>query len=153
MFKKIDHTVNAPSKHIFIWDGTCGFCKFWKTRWEAKTRNCIAFKTYQDYASKFPDIPLKEFQKASRLIETDGKIYSGPDSAYRSLWHTGKQLLHNLYKSSMFFRSISDRLYNHIAKNRGFYFKVTKVLFGTNPLSLKPYWVLYLIFIIILILV
>lgn len=151
MFEKIAITKNPPTHHIFLWDGQCGFCKFWKTRWENKTTGKIRFRAYQDKATSFPDIPLKEFKKASRLIEVDGHVYSGPDSAYRTLWHTGSKTWHKLYKTSSLFRYLSDHSYNHIAKNRGFYFKVTKLFFGKDPLNLKPYWLLYLVIIALLI--
>lgn len=151
MFGKIKHTSYPPSQNILIWDGECGFCKFWKTRWEAKTQGKVVFETYQNSASKFKDFPLKEFKKASRLIEPDGKIYSGPDSAYRSMWHSGNKFWHKLYASNTFFESISNHGYNHIAKNRSFYFKVTKLLFGKDPLHLKAYWLLYLAGIILII--
>ncbi|MCP9199874.1 DCC1-like thiol-disulfide oxidoreductase family protein [Gramella sp. GC03-9] len=145
MFKKFEYTENPPSEDTMIWDGKCGFCKFWKTRWEVKTKGILKFETYQDAAHKFPDIPLKEFKKASRLIETDGKVYDGPDSAYRSLWHTGTKRWHQYYNSSSLFRKMSDHAYNHIAKNRSFYFSVTKMMFGKDPLNFKPYWLLYLV--------
>ena len=152
MFKKIEDTKYPPSVHTFVWDGDCGFCKFWKTRWEEKTRGKIIYKTYQQIASEFPDIPLKEFKKASRLIETDGKVYAGPDSAYRSLWHTNRKSYHQLYSRSKFFQTLSDHGYNHIAKNRHFYFQVTKYLFGDDPQKLKPYWLLYLVGLLLIIL-
>jgi len=144
MFGKIDHTQYPPTKNILIWDGDCGFCKFWKTRWQQKTEDKVDFETYQNSSHKFNDIPLKEFKKASRLIEVDGKIYSGPDSAYRSLWHAGNKRWHEIYNSSSLFEYISDHGYNHIAKNRSFYFKLTKILFGNDPLNLKLYWLIYL---------
>jgi predicted DCC family thiol-disulfide oxidoreductase YuxK len=152
LFRKIENTKYPPSQNILIWDGDCGFCKFWKTRWEEKTQGIIQFSTYQEVASEFPDIPLKEFKKASRLIEPDGKIYSGPDSAYRSMWHAGNKFQHRLYRKKYWFRNFSDHAYNHIAKNRSFYFKVTKLFFGDNPLQLKPYWLIYLIVIILILL-
>lgn len=151
MFKKIEYTSHPPSQNILVWDGDCGFCKFWKTRWEAKTKGKIEFKTFQTTAENFPDIPLKEFKKASRLIETDGKIYSGPDSAYRSLWHAGNHIYHELYKKSGWFKYLSDHGYNHIAKNRHFYFQLTKFLLGDNPMRLKHYWILYLSIIVLIV--
>lgn len=153
MFGKIEHTKYPPFQNVLIWDGDCGFCKFWKTRWQSKTGDKILFETYQAFAKHFPDIPLKEFKKASRLIEIDGSVYSGPDSAYRSLWHAGNKKWHKLYKSSSVFRSLSNHGYNHIAKNRSFYFKLTKALFGKNPLHLKPYWFLYILVIGLLVIV
>ena len=151
MFEKIKYTKYPPSHHTLVWDGDCGFCKFWKTRWEEKTREKIQFRTFQEVASEFPDIPLKEFKKASRLIETDGRLYSGPDSAYRSLWHANKKTYHELYKKSKWFEKLSDHGYNHIAKNRHFYFQITKFLFGDEPLKIKPYWLVYLLIILLII--
>lgn len=144
LFKKLQYTKNPPARNTLVWDGECGFCNFWKTRWEQKTKDRISFETYQQSSAKFPDIPLKEFKKASRLIETDGKIYSGPDSAYRSIWHSGTKFWHNCYSQNKIFRSFSDHAYNHIAKNRRFYWKLTMAFFGDNPEKLKPYWLAYL---------
>lgn len=152
MFKKFSHTEYKPSKNMLIWDGKCGFCKFWKTRWEARTKGKIWFETYQSSADQFPDIPLNEFKKASRLIEMDGKVYSGPDSAYRSLWHAGNRKWHEFYQKYSWFRWLSDHGYNHIAKNRHFYFSLTKLLFGREPLNIKPFWILYLMLIVLILL-
>ena len=150
MFGKIEHTSYPPAKNILIWDGKCGFCKFWKTRWQMKTDEIIEFKTFQEISEAFPDIPLKEFKKASRLIETDGKVYSGPDSAYRSLWHANNKLWHRLYSNNNFFRRISDHGYNHIAKNREIYWKVTRLLFGKDPKNPKFNWIYPIIGLIII---
>ena len=150
MFKKIEHTLYPPKKPMLVWDGDCGFCKFWKTRWELKTNGQIEFRTYQEVAKNFPDIPLKEFKKASKLIEPNGQVYNGPDSAYRSLYYSGNKIWHNLYASHKIFQSISDHAYNHIAKNRSFYFKITKIMVGNQPKSLKHFWIFYLLLLIAL---
>ena len=85
MFTKFYRTNYPPTeKPMMVWDGECGFCKYWVTRWKMYTGDRITYKTYQEVASQFKDIPLKEFKKASRLIEPNGSVYSGPDSAYRS---------------------------------------------------------------------
>ncbi len=148
MFQKILQTKFPPSeKPLLIWDGTCGFCKYWVTRWKAATGDTLEYKTYQEAASQFPDIPLKEFKKASRLIETNGRMYSGPDSAYRCYDYVENKnyLFHHWYEQNQFFRKLSDHGYNFIAKNRPFMFRLTKIMFGSNPLQLKPYWLLYIL--------
>lgn len=131
---------------VLVWDGECGFCKYWVTRWKHLTRGKIQFSTYQEVAAQFPDIPLKEFKKASRLIEPDGVVYSGPDSAYRSYTYAQQSLpWHRWYVSYPLFRWLSDHGYNHIAKHRPLYFTLTKACFGNDPVHLKPYWVLYIV--------
>lgn len=145
MFTKIQQTKHKPDYPLFIWDGECGFCKYWIIVWQSKTRG-LTYKTFQDVASEFPDIPLKEFKKASRLIEEDGAVFSGPDSAYRTFWYfkNPKKIWHRQYESSGIFQKISDHTYNWIAKNRPLMMKLTTAFWGKNPLKRKPYWLLWL---------
>jgi predicted DCC family thiol-disulfide oxidoreductase YuxK len=130
---------------MLVWDGDCTFCKFWVTRWKILSGDAIDFKTYQEVASKFEDLPLKEFKKASRFIDLDGQIYSGPDSAYKS--YTFSKALsspwHTWYRKYPFFRWLSDNGYNFIAKHRSAFYKITVAFFGKNPEKLKPYWLFY----------
>ena len=149
MFAKIETTAYPPTeKPMMVWDGECGFCKFWITHWQSKSNETITFKTYQEVSGKYADIPLKEFKKASRLIETDGRIYSGPNSAYRSFlyFENPDKKWHRWYSTIKWFQKLSDHAYNFIAKHRGFMFTVTKIFFGNNPQALKPYWFLILLF-------
>ena len=136
---------------MMVWDGKCGFCKYWVTRWQYLTEESIDYKTFQEVADQFPDIPLKEFKKASRLIDLDGNIYSGPDSAYKSYdYVAGKSYpYHQWYIKYPWFTSLSDHTYNTIAKNRSFMFKITKAFLGANPLQFKPYWIIYLLVLVI----
>ncbi|HEA21835.1 hypothetical protein LCGC14_0665920 [marine sediment metagenome] len=153
MFAKFEKTVYSPKlKPVLVWDGECGFCKFWIIRLKTRTEDRIDFKTYQDVADSFPDIPLKEFKKASRLIETNGSVYSGPDSLYRGLEHSKKptRLWHRWYVQYNFFTKLSDYGYNIIAKNRPFMFTSTKLLFGKNPKRFKLYWLVYIMLIVAL---
>lgn len=150
MFGKINKTKFPPQdKPVLIWDGNCGFCKYWVTRWKRMTGDSLNYRTFQEASQDFPDIPLKEFKKASRIIEFDGSVYSGPDSAYRSYDYGDKSYpWHSWYSTYPVFTWLSDHGYNWIAKHRSFMFKVTHAFFGKNPLSLKPYWLLYLILIV-----
>lgn len=145
MFTRIQKTSNPPKQPLFIWDGECGFCKYWIIVWKSKTVG-LTYRTFQEVASEFPDIPLKEFKKASRLIEADGSVFSGPDSAYRTFWYlkNPKKHWHRQYESAGIFQKISDHTYNWIAKNRPLMMKLTLAFWGKNPLRRKPYWILWL---------
>lgn len=148
MFTKIKQTVYPPTeKPMMVWDGECGFCKYWITNWKSKTDDRIDYRTFQEVADQFKDIPLKEFKKASRLIEPDGSISSGPDSAYRSFryFKNPVSIWHRWYSHFKIFTFISDHSYNFIAKNRSFMFKLTKIFFGKNPESIKLYWLILLV--------
>ncbi|MFI2743207.1 thiol-disulfide oxidoreductase DCC family protein [Zhouia sp. PK063] len=151
MFKNISHTQFPPSQPTLVWDGHCGFCKYWKTKWQLKTKGKVVFVPYQNIAHQFKDIPLKEFKKASKLIEPNGTVYNGPNSAYRSIWYAGNKNWHTWYSKYYWFKNLSNHGYNHIAKNRHFYYKLTVMLFGKNPLRYKSYWFWYLIIFIAII--
>ena len=75
----------------------------------------------------------------------DGNIYGGPASAYRSLKIAGKYaFLDSWYQRSSLFMKFSDKCYDFIARNRSFMFRITKLMFGSDPENLKPFWVIYL---------
>lgn len=83
-------------------------------------------------------------------IETDGSVFSGPDSAYRSFCYFKKNSpnWHNWYSEKKWFTSISDETYNFIAKHRSVMFTLTKLFVGKNPEALKPYSFLLLLFLL-----
>ncbi len=150
MFSKIKKTRFPLGYPLLIWDGECGFCKYWIMFLKNKISNKVKFETYQNAASNFEDIPLIEFKKASRFIDSDGNVFSGPDSLYKALTFSENKYFdwHLLYKQNNAFRIVSDYGYNFIAKNRSFMFKVTKVFFGKNPQRIQHYWIIYFILLI-----
>lgn len=128
-----------------LWDGDCSFCKYWVTRWQRITGDYIDYLPYHERGEAFPDLEELIFKEASRLIDTSGNIYSGPDSAFRSLWIAGKyKWLHQRYRKDSSFQKLTDGLYQFIAQRRNFMFRLTKTLWGSDPLSPKPFWVIYL---------
>lgn len=146
MFKKIKKTQYPPTdRPIMVWDGECGFCKYWTTRWEKFTGSEVEFKPYQIAKDDFPDIDVIHFKQASRFIDKDGRVYSGPHSAYKTLTHkTNLAFLNNWYENYSLFTRFSDNLYHLVASNRGFFFKLTKFLFGSDPKVVRPFWFIYL---------
>lgn len=137
LFKKIRHTRYSPvNKPVMVWDGTCGFCKYWITKWQKITGDRIQYEKYQDKAHDFPDIPESYFKQAVRLIDIDGSVYSGPDAAYKTFSMARKGpfgILHSWYENSKTFMALSDLAYQIIADHRSFFSKVTTRLFGKNP--------------------
>lgn len=152
MFKKLKKTTYPPKgKPLMIWDGDCGFCKYWIIQWEGMTKDKIEYIPYQQVQEDFPDINVKHFKEAVRLIEPNGKIYNGPEAAYRAYQYAGKyKFLPLLYRKNTWFKNLSDYGYDWIATNRGFMMKLTKRAFGTDPNDPKPYWLVYLLVFIVL---
>ena len=136
MFKKLNRTLYPPSSRpVMVWDGECGFCKYWIRVWEKRTGESIEYVTFQHQADRFPDIPKKYFEDAVRLIEPDGKIYDGPDAAYRSMQYYKRKpvkVFHKWYKNNRLFKTISDYGYHFVTTHRPFMLKLSKLIFGRN---------------------
>lgn len=154
MFSKLNSTKYPPSKKpLMIYDGKCGFCKYWVIKWKKISGLGVDYKPYQEVADDFKDIEKKHFQEAVRFITTDGKIYNGPGAAYVTYFNQNKvKYLHELYQKNSWFTKISDVGYQWVADNRGFMSKVSVRLFGKNPANPKPYWKYYVIGILLFIL-
>jgi len=144
-FKPIGPTAYPPEQDTLVWDGSCGFCAYWVRRWQLLTAGKLHFAPYQEVASHFKDIDIQHFKEASRLIEASGVVHSGPQSAYQSLALAGEYtFLARWYSHYRWFRAISDLLYYGVASRRNTMWRLTRVLFGSNPEEPRPFWVIYL---------
>lgn len=153
MFEKIKNTQYAPDRFLLVWDGTCGFCKYWVIRWKILTGDAIRYEPYQKAATRFPDIDVRHFREAVRLIGPDGTVYSGPHAAYKSMSIGGKhRWLCRWYESSAFFRWLSDVGYQWVADHRVFAMKLTKWLVGKDPRRMEVYWMYYLMILVAVVL-
>lgn len=134
-----------------IWDGNCDFCRYWILYLKRYTGESIVYAPYQEVHHHFKDIPVEAFEKAVQLIETNGKVYNGLDSAYRSFYYFDKPVyfLHRLYSWSSFFARISDSVYYFISNRRPLMYRLTVLFFGKDPNKLKPYWLVWLAFLVL----
>lgn len=151
MFKKIQSTQYPPqTRPLMLYDGKCGFCKYWIIKWKKISGLEVEYLPYQEAAQEFPDIPEFHFKEAVRFIAMDGKVYNGPDAAYITYYNRGKlRFLHLWYENKAWFRKLSDFAYQKIADNRYAMSKVSIWLFGKNPANPKPYWKIYLLILVI----
>jgi len=146
------YSTYKPAAPLLIWDGQCGFCKYWVTRLKLLTGNSVLYIPYQQIHDDIKEIPQKAFKKAIRMIGTDGKIYSGAGAAYKTLEQTSKwRFLISWYGKSSLFKSISDFVYRFVSNHRPSLFILTKALFGKNPTKLQHYWILYVAILLIIV--
>jgi len=146
MFSKINHTSYPPlSKPLMIWDGECGFCHYWIIRWWIMSGDVIEYQKYQLANKRVKDISIDQYKEAVRLVLPDGKVYSGPDAAYKAFQLAGKYtFLTKWYAEKEWFQKLSDWGYQKVADHRYRLFEWTKRLFGKNPRTPKKHWINYL---------
>ena len=135
-----------------VFDGNCGFCKYWVIRWKKISGLGVDYKPYQEVAEYFKDISEHHFKQAVRYIDTEGVVFNGPDAAYITYFNKNKlKFLHQWYNDKPWFRKFSDNAYQFVADHRNTMSKITIRLFGKNPANPKPYWAYYMIGLIVIV--
>jgi predicted DCC family thiol-disulfide oxidoreductase YuxK len=120
-------------KTVLIYDGDCGFCRLWISRWKHITGNQIEYLPYQEVGEHFPEISLAQFQNSIQLVEPEKKIYSGAEAVFRALAHNPSHKWPlKLYKSLPGFTFFSEFSYRIVANNRQFFSKVSKLFIASK---------------------
>lgn len=136
MFQHLEKTNFAPKRPTLVYDGNCGFCRYWVLKWKKIASEHIDYFSYQEIASNFKDIPEFHFKEAVRFIDTNGKVYSGPDAAFQSYLIGKKKLfIYTLYQKSPLFKKLCDIAYQWIADYRSIVFEWCKFFIGKNPVK------------------
>lgn len=139
---------------ILIYDGDCGFCVFWIERWKKITHERVEYAPYQEAAPNFPQIPLKDFKKAIKLILPSGRVFSGAHAVFYALAVVPeKRWMLWVYRKIPSAAIFTELFYMLVAGNRGFFSLLTRFFFTksrdpqilTRWLFLKILGVIYFI--------
>ena len=124
---------NPPSKPLMVYDGACGFCKLWIARWREITAGAVDYEELQSAATRFPEVPRAAFEHAVKLIETDGRVFSGAEAVYRSLGRGGGRGFGCwAFEHVPGFAAVSNFAYAFIAGHRELAGAVTSILWGKD---------------------
>ena len=74
-----------PERPLLLFDGDCGFCRFWVTRWRAATRGRVDFAPAQQEAARFPQIAKESWKRSVQLVTPTGEVYGGAEAVFRTL--------------------------------------------------------------------
>ncbi|HUL41931.1 MAG TPA: lipase maturation factor family protein [Burkholderiales bacterium] len=119
------------SRPILIYDGDCGFCTYWARYWQKLTQDRVNYQPYQQAASRFPQISIKEFQRAVQYIAPDGKTASAAEASFLTLSHArGKGIWLALYRNLPGFAAVSEWTYAFIASHRPAFHRLSLLLWG-----------------------
>ena len=124
----------APGRPLVVFDGDCGFCRFWIERWKSISGDLLDYAPYQEVASRFPEIPEEEFRRAVALVLPSGEAFSGADAVVRALARVpGRGHWRSIYERVPGARAVTDAVYRAIADHRGTATRVTRLLWGDVP--------------------
>jgi predicted DCC family thiol-disulfide oxidoreductase YuxK len=122
---------SAVEKPLVIFDGDCGFCRFWVDYWRKLTRDRIDYAPFQEVADNFPDIPRKDFARSLQMVTPQGTTYSGAAAVVHALSYTeGYSYLAWFYTNFPLFTPISEGCYRLVADHRSFADVLRRALWG-----------------------
>jgi predicted DCC family thiol-disulfide oxidoreductase YuxK len=67
-----------------LFDGDCGFCRYWIEQWQRITRDKVQYRSFQEALIQFPHLTEKECMESVRLILPDGSISSGARAVFKA---------------------------------------------------------------------
>lgn len=106
-------------KPLLIWDGDCGFCRRWVTRFQRITGDRVEYMPYQTALSHFSNLNEAECKQAVHFIDVQGKIFKAAHAVFCCLAEVPRfRWLLKLYQHNYFFRILSERAYAWVARNR-----------------------------------
>ena len=129
----VSDSEDKPDRPLLLYDGDCGFCRFWVARWSIVTRGAVDFAPAQQEAGRFPQITPEAAARAVQLVTPQGEVFSGAEAVFRVLafapeerWKLG------LYRHLPGFRPLSEWVYARIAGHRPFFSKLAAFSIGRD---------------------
>ena len=124
----------APARPRLIYDGDCGFCFYWANYWRKLTGDRVEYRPYQQVLSQYPAIPEAEFKRAVQFIAPDGRRASAAEASFLTLAQApGRGFWLALYRHLPGFALISELAYAFIARRRAAFFRLSLMLWGSDP--------------------
>jgi predicted DCC family thiol-disulfide oxidoreductase YuxK len=118
---------------VLVFDGDCGFCRWWIARWRRATAGKVEYAPYQEAAARFPEIPLEAFRRSVQLVEPDGRVTSGAEAVFRALAAApGRGGPLWIYRQAPGAASAAEAFYRLVAANRPAFSKLTRWLWGAQ---------------------
>jgi len=130
---------SPPPRPLVVFDGDCGFCRYWLARWRRVVGDRFDAEPYQTAAARFPALPRTRFQHAVQLVLPDGRVYQGAEAAYRlRALAPGRGGWLAAYQHLPGFRPLADLGYRVIADHRNAAFRVTRWIWGDDAFDDRP---------------
>ncbi len=125
---------HPPAEPLVIFDGNCGFCRFWVERCKRVSRERMRFAASQEIGPRFPEIPPQAYDEAVQMVDVDGTVFSGADAAIRLARHApGWRLVAKIVAAIPLLLALARWKYKLIARHRVFFSKLTRWVWGVDP--------------------
>jgi predicted DCC family thiol-disulfide oxidoreductase YuxK len=123
-----------PDRPLLLFDGDCGFCRFWVARWRATLRDQVDFAPAQQEVSRLPQITEQAWRRSVQLVMPEGMVYGGAEAVFRTLvYFPGRRWMLAVYRYLPGARPASEAAYRLVADHREFFFKFARLALGSDP--------------------
>src|ERR1700680_5085936 len=120
-----------PPKPLLIFDGHCGFCRIWIDYWKQLTGSRADYAPSQDVGREYPQIPPEKYGQSVQLVMPGGEVRDGAEAVFTTLTYaSGMAWLLWMYHHLPGFAALTEASYRLVARNRGFFYSVTRLTFG-----------------------
>jgi len=115
---------------LVLFDGDCGFCRMWISRWKGMTGDRVDYRAFQEVEDT--RIAKEELQRAIHYIDADGKAWRGAHAVLRFLAAESSvnRFLLKIYERVPLCAGIANGCYALVADHRSFFSWWTRVLWG-----------------------
>ncbi|MGH9403491.1 MAG: lipase maturation factor family protein [Terriglobia bacterium] len=121
------------SKPLLIFDGDCGFCRFYVEYWRKLTGDRVEYAPFQQAAQAFPEIPLEHFKRSVQLIEPPDSVSNAAEAVFRLVaLAPGYGWLLWMYRRTPGFAPLSEMAYRTVAGHRPFFDKIRLFFWGKS---------------------
>jgi len=134
--QQIPSRVASPpgERPVLIFDGTCGFCRYWIERWKHLTGKRVDYADSQDVAHRFPEISSSLFDTAVVFVETDGSVTIAARAVFTAYAYAPFGAWpKRLYETVPGLAWLCEAAYGFIASHRMAFSKITRWLWGPVP--------------------
>lgn len=130
---------NSLDRPTLVFDGACSFCRVWIEYWQKLTGERVQYCSYQEVASRFPDLPQKDFASAVTLFQPNGEVQSGAHAVLTLLALVpGKSWMLWLYVHIPGLAWLAELAYRIVARHRSFCYWATRVFWGI-PIEVETF--------------
>ena len=122
-----------PTRPLLLFDGDCGFCRYWVARWRAITRDQIDCAPAQQEAARFR-IPKESWSRSVQLITPAGANCAGAEAVFRTLAYSPRhRWTLSAYMRVPGARGVTEWAYRLVADHRRLFGRLNTIAFGRDP--------------------
>ncbi len=127
-----DRVSNPPKKPLVIFDGDCGFCRYWILRWQRLTGDAADYLPQQEprIGKEFPELDPSALQESVHFITTDGTVYRGAEAVFRLYASAGRNLPLGLHQKLPGAKAVCEFGYRNVATHRILVSQITRFFVG-----------------------